>query len=63
MIECQDAYYSLNTKFGVVPGALVIGVLNSGLVILKVLPFWQKISKGCVMLPAVGIDKFNTKKQ
>ena len=38
---------------GTVLGALIIGVLNSGLVILGVDPFWQKVIKGFVILVAV----------
>lgn len=46
---------------GTVSGVLIIGVLNSGLIILQVPPFWQKVIKGCVILLAVAIDKLNTK--
>lgn len=48
---------------GTVLGALIIGVLNSGLIILRVPPFWQKVIKGCVILLAVAIDKLNTRGQ
>jgi len=48
---------------GTVLGVLIIGVLNSGLIILSVPPFWQKVIKGCVILLAVAIDKLNTKEQ
>jgi ribose transport system permease protein len=48
---------------GTVSGVLIIGVLNSGLIILKVPPFWQKVIKGCVILLAVAIDKLNIKEQ
>ena len=46
--------------FGTVLGALIIGVLNSGLVIMGVDPFWQKVIKGFVILLAVVIDRFNS---
>ena len=48
---------------GTILGALIIGVLNSGLIILQVPPFWQKVIKGFVILLAVAIDKLNTKEQ
>jgi len=48
---------------GTVLGVLIIGVLNSGLIILSVPPFWQKVIKGCVILLAVAIDKLNTKER
>ena len=46
---------------GTVLGALIIGVLNSGLVIMGVDPFWQQVIKGCVILLAVVIDRLNYK--
>jgi len=44
---------------GAVQGALIIGVLNNGLVLLNVSPFWQQVIKGAVILLAVTIDKMN----
>ncbi len=38
-------------------GCLIIGVLNSGLVLLNVSPFWQQVVKGGVILIAVAIDR------
>jgi len=46
---------------GTVLGALIIGVLNSGLVIMGVDPFWQTVIKGFVILSAVVIDRVNVK--
>ncbi len=48
---------------GTVQGALIIGVLNNGLVLLNVSPFWQQVIKGLVILLAVVIDKINTKEE
>ena len=42
---------------GTVIGCLFIGVLNSGLVLLDVSPFWQQVVKGGVILLAVAIDR------
>ena len=42
---------------GTVIGAGIIGVLNNGLVLLNVSPFWQQVIKGLVILLAVIIDK------
>lgn len=42
---------------GTVIGALIIGVLNNGLVLLNVSPFWQQVIKGMVILLAVIIDR------
>jgi ribose transport system permease protein len=49
------------TILGTVLGAVIIGVLNNGLVLLNVSPFWQQVVKGLVILLAVIIDKANSK--
>jgi ribose transport system permease protein len=46
---------------GTVLGCLIIGVLNNGLFLLNVSPFWQQVIKGAVILLAVALDKMNTK--
>jgi len=51
------------TIMGTVQGALIIGILNNGLVLLNVSPFWQQVIKGMVILLAVIIEKFNSKKE
>ena len=48
---------------GTVQGALIIGILNNGLVLLDVSPFWQQVIKGFVILLAVVIEKFNSKEE
>jgi len=42
---------------GTVLGCLIIGVLNNGLFLLDVSPFWQQVIKGFVILLAVAIDR------
>lgn len=51
------------TIMGTVQGALIIGILNNGLVLLDVSPFWQQVIKGFVILLAVVIEKFNSKEE
>ncbi|WP_163407209.1 ABC transporter permease [Flavobacterium ajazii] len=51
----------IGTVTGTVIGAVIIGVLNNGLVLLDVSPFWQQVVKGFVILLAVIIDKMNQK--
>lgn len=46
---------------GTVVGALIIGVLNNGLVLLDVSPFWQQVVKGFVILFAVILDRYSSK--
>jgi ribose transport system permease protein len=50
------------TITGTVIGAVIIGVLNNGLVLMNVSPFWQQVVKGAVILLAVVLDKFGDKK-
>jgi ribose transport system permease protein len=49
------------TILGTVLGCLIIGVLNNGLFLLNVSPFWQQVIKGCVILLAVVIDRMNVR--
>lgn len=49
------------TIMGTVLGAVIIGVLNNGLVLLDVSPFWQQVIKGLVILLSVIVDKMNAK--
>lgn len=46
---------------GTIIGALIIGVLNNGLNLMNVNPFYQSIIKGAVILIAVLVDKRNNK--
>ena len=46
---------------GTVLGCLIIGILNNGLVLLAVSPFWQQVIKGFVILVAVAIDQASRK--
>lgn len=50
------------TILGTVLGCLIIGVLNNGLVLLEVSPFWQQVIKGFVILVAVGLDRMGSRK-
>lgn len=47
---------------GTVLGCLIIGVLNNGLFLLDVSPFWQQVIKGLVILVAVAVDKMGARK-
>ncbi|PRR79708.1 ABC transporter permease [Clostridium vincentii] len=47
---------------GTIIGALVIGVLNNGLNLMNVSPFYQSIVKGLVILIAVLLDRKSRKK-
>jgi ribose transport system permease protein len=47
--------------WGTVLGCLIIGVLNNGLFLLNVSPFWQQVVKGAVILLAVALDRLNNR--
>jgi ribose transport system permease protein len=49
--------------FGTVLGCLIIGVLNNGLFLLNVSPFWQQVVKGFVILIAVAVDRMGARKE
>jgi ribose transport system permease protein len=49
--------------WGTVLGCLTIGVLNNGLVLLEVSPFWQQVIKGGVILAAVAVDRAGSRKE
>jgi ribose transport system permease protein len=48
---------------GTVLGCLIIGVLNNGLFLLDVSPFWQQVVKGFVILAAVAVDKMSSSEE
>ncbi len=48
---------------GTVLGCLIIGVLNNGLFLLNVSPFWQQVIKGIVILAAVAADKMGSRRE
>jgi putative xylitol transport system permease protein len=45
------------TIFGTLVGALIIGVLNNGLSLMKVDQYWQSVLKGAVIVGAVLLDR------
>jgi ribose transport system permease protein len=50
------------TILGTVLGCLIIGVLNNGLFLLNVSPFWQQVVKGAVIMLAVALDRLNSRR-
>ncbi|MDF1496362.1 ABC transporter permease [Caproiciproducens sp. CPB-2] len=46
----------VGTLGGTVIGALIIGVLNNGMNLLRINSYWQFVVRGCVILGAVYID-------
>jgi erythritol transport system permease protein len=48
---------------GSIVGALILGVLNDGLIMVGVSSFWQTAIKGMVVVLAVVIDQYQLRKQ
>lgn len=51
------------TILGTVLGVLIIGVLRNGLVLMGISPFWQETVIGLVIILAVGIDKWTSRRR
>jgi ribose transport system permease protein len=51
------------TILGTILGVLIIGVLRNGLVLLGISPFWQETIIGIVIILAVGIDKWTSRRR
>ena len=49
--------------WGTVLGCLIIGVLNNGLALLDVSPFWQQVIKGVVIILAVTLDRWGAQQE
>lgn len=53
----------IGTIWGTVVGALLIGIINNGLDLLNVSPFWQIVVKGCIIILAIIIDERKNSKK
>jgi ribose transport system permease protein len=45
------------TVLGTALGFLIVGVLNNGLILLNVDPFWQDVARGALLIAAVSFDQ------
>ncbi|MFV0407957.1 MAG: ABC transporter permease [Propioniciclava sp.] len=52
----------VGTIWGTVVGALIIGIINNGLDLMDVSPFWQKVVKGVIIVLAIIIDEMKNRK-
>lgn len=50
------------TVIGTIIGVLIMGVLRNGIMLMGINPFWQQVLVGMVVIGAVGIDVWVTKK-
>ncbi|MDP0929499.1 ABC transporter permease [Paracoccus onubensis] len=48
--------------WGTVVGALIIGVLTNGLILVGVSDVWQFITKGLIIIAAVALDRFRNRR-
>jgi len=49
--------------WGTLLAVLILGTLNNGLTLLNVSSFWQDVTKGTVLLLAVGLDQLRVRSQ
>lgn len=49
--------------WGTLLAVLILGTLNNGLTLLNVSSFWQDVTKGTVLLLAVGLDQLRVRAQ
>lgn len=48
--------------FGVLLGSILVGLLTNGMTLLNVNSYWQDVIKGVVLVAAIGVDVFKTKR-
>jgi ribose transport system permease protein len=53
----------IGTMVGTVIGMLIPAVLQNGFIIVGILPFWQKVAVGAVLIAAVYIDQIRRSRQ
>ena len=51
------------TMFGTFLGLLVLLTLNNGLLVLGVTTYWQNVAKGVVLVFALALDFYRTKRR
>ncbi|WP_406386238.1 ABC transporter permease [Streptomyces sp. NBC_01618] len=51
------------TIFGAAVGVMIPAVLNNGLVIVNVQPFWQTVAIGAILIVAVAVDDIKRRQQ
>lgn len=51
------------TIFGAAVGVMIPAVLNNGLVIVDVQPFWQTVAIGAILIVAVAVDDIKRRQQ
>ena len=61
VIGGTSIFGGLGTMFGTVVGLFIPAVLQSGLVIIGVQPFWQLVAVGAVLVAAVYVDQTRRK--
>jgi ribose transport system permease protein len=49
--------------WGTLIAVLILGTLNNGLTLMNVSSFWQDVTRGVVLLMAVGLDQLRVRLQ
>lgn len=61
VIGGTSIFGGIGTMFGTVVGLFIPAVLQSGLIIIGVQPFWQQVAVGAVLVAAVYVDQSRRK--
>jgi predicted ABC-type sugar transport system permease subunit len=53
----------IGTIQGTILGALIIGVITNGMIIVNLQSFWQQLAKGLILIIAVGAETVRHRKE
>jgi ABC-type xylose transport system permease subunit len=57
IIGGTSMFGGVGTIYGVMLGAITMGVLSTGMTLVDVSTYWQNVVLGAIMVTAVGIDQ------
>lgn len=62
IIGGSSIYGGVGTVFGSFLGAILISIIQNGMMMMRVDPYWQSILIGVIMILAVGVDQFRRRR-
>lgn len=62
IIGGASIYGGVGTIFGSFLGAILISMIQNGMMMMRVDPYWQSILIGVIMIVAVGVDQFRRRR-
>ena len=58
IIGGASLYGGIGSIFGTFLGALLVSIIQNGMVLMRVSPYWQSVVVGGIMILAVGVDQY-----